>query len=803
MSPLRDLRFAARSLRKSPAFTLVAALALTLGIGLTTTVFSIVYAALMKGLPYEGAERIVAVQRTNPARDIQRMPVPIHDFLDYRAQQRSFERLAGSYTGTVNVGGTERAERYSGAFVTAELFDVYGVRPLLGRGIHEREARPGGERVAVISYRMWQDRFGGDPGVLGTTLRANGLPHEIVGVMPDGFSLPFRSQLWLPLQLDPLALERGEGQWLQVVGRLAPGVAIAGADADLRAIAARLEQEHAKVNEGIGARVVTFMEGELGPEPKQLLWTMLGAVFLVLLIACANVANLLLDRAAHRTKEVGIRTALGASRFAVVRQFLAEALVIAGVGATLGVAVAWVGIELFNRAIVDSEPPSWIDIRLHPAVLVFAVGLGLVATVASGLIPALQSSRADINEILKDESRGSSSLRIGRISKGLVVFEIALSCGLLVAAGLMIKSVTKIRTMDPGFEVANIFTARLGFPSAYTDTAAQRRFFERLEPKLAALPGVRAASLSSGLPGVGGGSSAFAVEGRAYATDRDYPETASLTVTPGFFETFGLAARRGRVLEPADRAESLPVVVVSERFAATHFPDEEAIGRRIRFGRADSESPWLAVVGVVGDIYSGDPEEPRGPRVFVPLAQNRSNFMSIALRTAGPPMGITSAVRDAVASVDPDIPIYWTYSMAEALARPLWFIRVFGTMFMIFGFIALFLASVGLYAVMAFSVSRRTREVGIRMALGARGGDVVRMIFRQGLWQLGLGMVAGLGLAAAVAQVMTVILFDVQPRDPAVFGGVVGVLTLAGLLACFLPARRATRVDPLVALRSD
>jgi putative ABC transport system permease protein len=803
MTLLRDLSYAARTLRRSPGFAFVAILALTLGIGLTTTVFSIVYGALMKGLPYEGAERVVVLQRTNLSRDIQRMPVPIHDYLDYLAQQRSFELLAATTSGTINVSGTERAERYSGTWVTSRLFDVYGVRPILGRGIRDDEARPGGGSVVVISYRMWQDRFGGDPSIVGSQLRANGLPHEIVGVMPEGFALPYRTQIWLPLQHDALALKRGEGSWLQVTGRLKPGVSMETADAEAKAVAARIEKENPKENEGVSARVVGFVDGEMGDEPRQVLFTMLGAVFFVLLIACANVANLLLDRAAHRSKEVGIRTALGASRLVVVRQFLAEAMVVAAIGSVLGVALAWGGVELFNRAIVDSEPPSWIDIRLHPPVLLFAIALGLVATIASGLIPAVQSSRADINEVLKDESRGSSSLRIGRISKSLVVFEIALSCGLLVAAGLMIKSVTKMRTMDPGFAVERIFTARLGFPATYTDTLAQRRFYERLQPALAALPGARAVSISSDLPGVNNSGDAFAIEGEAYATDRDYPETDYYTVTPGFFETFGIEARRGRAVEQGDRAETLPVVVVSEGFVAKHLPGEDPIGRRIRFGRADSQAPWMSIVGIVNDIYSGDPDEPRKPTAYRPLAQNHSNFVSVSVGTAGPPMGLTASVRDAVASLEPDIPIYWTYSMADALARPLWFIRVFGTMFMIFGFIALFLASIGLYAVMAFSVSRRTREVGIRMALGARGADVVRMIFRQGLWQLGVGLVAGLGLAVGVSQLMTVMLFEVQPRDPGVFGGVVSVLLLAGLLACLVPARRATRVDPLTALRTD
>jgi putative ABC transport system permease protein len=799
----RDLRLAARSLRNSPALTAVALFALTLGIGLTTTVFSIVYAATMRGLPYPGADRITYVQRTSPTRGSQRMPMPIHDFVDYRARQRSFESLAAAYAGTANVSGTERAERYVGAWVTANAFAVYGVAPVLGRGIREGEDRPGGERVAVIDHRTWRDRFGGASSAIGARIRVNGLPYTVVGVMPEGFGLPNRAQIWLPLQLDPLALKRGEGQQLTVLGRLRPGVTLDAASADVAGIARRLAVEQKATNEGIEAIAVDFMEGELGPQPRQLLLTMLGAVFLVLLIACTNVANLLLDRAAHRTKEVGIRSALGASRRAVVRQFLAEALVIAGVAALLGVAVAYGGVAAFNRAIVDTEPPAWLDIRLHPPVLLFTIGLGLVATIASGVLPALQASRPDLQGVLKDEARGSTSLRIGRLSKVLVVFEIALSCGLLVAAGLMIKSVTKIRTMDPGYDPRNMFTARVGFPAAYTDTAMQRRFFERLEPALAALPGVRAASLSSGLPGASGGNDQIAVEGATYANDRDYPSSGTLTVTPGFFSTFGLRPVRGRALEASDRDGALRVTVVSQRFADRFFKGTDAIGRRVRIGGPRSTAPWLTIVGVVPDVYSGNPSEPRDEQLYVPLAQNHTNFMSLAVRTAGPPAAMAPAVRGVVAAIDPDIPIYWPYTMEEALARPFWFVRVFGTMFMIFGFIALFLASVGLYAVMAFSVGRRTREVGIRMALGAEPGAVVRMVFGQGLAQLAVGMTAGLALALGVSRVMSILLFDVQPRDPVVFGGVAAVLVLAGLMACLLPARRATRVDPLVALRTD
>ena len=803
MSIARDIRFGSRSLRKNLGLTIVAVFALTLGIGLTTTMFSIVYSAMMRGLPYQDADRIVSVFEQNLARNFRRMDLSIHDYADVRAQQRSFSVIGAFYSGTVNVSGTEKAERYMGSWVTSSIFDVAGVQPLLGSAIRPGEDAPGGERVAVLSYQMWQNRFGGDREIVGKSLRANGVPYTIVGVMPDRYGFPDDGALWLPLQLDPLKLKRGEGQHVSVIAKLTPGVSLDAANADINTIARHLATDHKETNEGVGATVMHFIDGQLGPEPRQLLYTMLGAVFFVLLIACANVANLLLDRAAHRTKEVGIRTALGASRGAVVRQFLTEALVLAALGTACGVTAAFIGVRLFNRAIVDTQPPFWLDIRLHPPVLLFAIGTALLATFASGLLPAFQASRADINDILKDDSRGASSFRIGRLSRVLVVFEIALSCGLLVAAGLMIKSVTNIRNIDPGFTTRNVFTARVGFPSTYTDTTAQRQFFEQLESRLTTIAGVESAGLTSQLPGVGNGEDNFAVEGKSYAKDADYPRAGSYSVSSGYFPTFGLKPIQGRTFTNADRDGTLPVVVVNRAFVTTHFAGVDPTGRRIRFGASRSTAPWLTIIGVVPNTFAGDPEHMRPPLIYRPLAQHHENFVSMAVHTSGAPMSITPQVRDLVGSLNRDIPLYWVYSMTEAMARPLWFIRVFGTMFMIFGGIALFLAAVGLYAVMAFSVGRRTREVGIRMALGARATDVVGMVVRQGAWQLGAGMLAGLTLALGVAQLMKVVLFDVEPRDPMIFGGVVAVLTIAGLLACLIPARRATRVDPLLALRAD
>ncbi|MGH7679907.1 MAG: ABC transporter permease, partial [Gemmatimonadaceae bacterium] len=802
MSLLRDLRFGARSLRKSPGLMVVATLALSFGIGLTATMWSIIYGAMIKGLPYDDPQSIVAVFRTNPSRDIDRMGVTAHDYADWVPQQKSFEMLGASTCGTINVSGVEKAERFDGCWMTAAAMAIPRITPLMGRLFRTDEDRPGGERVAIISHAMWQSRYGSGGDIVGKPIRVNGHPHTIVGVMPEGFLYPNNTRIWVPLVVDPAATTRANSPQYQVIGRLKPGISLDEANAELNAIAKRIEADNKATNEGVQALVQPYVKAFIGDEPTRLLYTMLGAVGLVLLIACANVANLLLDRAAHRTKEVGIRTALGASRFAVVRQFLAEAVILSLLGAAVGTGIAYVGTDLFNRAILDTQPPFFIDIRLHPPVLLFIGGVALLASLVSGFLPAFQSSRADINEILKDESRGASSLRIGKLSKALVVFEIALSCGLLVAAGLMTKSVTKLRNIDPGFEGANVFTARVGFPAGVaTDSATQRLFWDQLPGRLAQIPGAVSASVSTGLPGVNMNNRAIVPEGKTFERRQDMPEARSVAVTPDFFKTFGMPIRQGRAFSSADRLESAPVAIINEKFAATHFPGVDPLGRRFRIQDSRDSLTWRTIVGVVANVYVGDNENPWAPAFFTPFAQEPSNFASMSVLNSGPPMAITQQVRDAVASLDPDLPLYWVYSMPEAIARPTWFVRVFGTMFMIFGGIALFLAGIGLYAVMAFSVSRRTREVGIRMALGAKAADVVRMIFGQGMWQLGIGLVLGLGLAAGVSQLLSLILFDVQPRDPMIFGGVVAVLAAAGLLACLIPAARATRVDPMVALR--
>ncbi len=561
---LRDIRYGIRSLIKSPGVTLFATLALTLGIGVTTTMFSIVYGALIKGLPYDDAARIVEVQRNDVAHKEVRRDIPWGEYVDYRDQQHSFALMAAYTDGTMNVSGDGLPERYFGAWVTAPLFQIMHTPPLLGRTITAGEDSPTGAKVAVIGYGMWQKRFGGERAVLGQVIRVNAQPYTIIGVMPEKFSLPDNVDLWLPLQDDPLVGKREEQRTVTAVALLKPGVSVQRASVEMASIAKGIAERFKETNESITASALPYTDAEIGPGPVKLLWAMLFAVFFVLLIACANVANLLLERAAHRAKEISVRTALGASRAAVVRQFLTEALVLAAAGAVLGTGVAYGGIRAFNVYLVDAQPPSWIDIGLHPPVLAFVIGLAVLATLMSGALPALQSSRADINEVLKDESRGSSSMKIGIVSRALVVGEIALSCGLLVASGLMIKSVTNLQRMDPGFQVANIYTARVGFPLGYTDTLQQARFYEQLRVRLGALPGVEAASISSWLPGIGTDGGSLMIDGAAYATPNDVPRADYVSVSPGFFETFKIRALRGRLVDETDRAGGNPVVVVNQ-----------------------------------------------------------------------------------------------------------------------------------------------------------------------------------------------------------------------------------------------
>ena len=797
----RDIRYGARSLRRSPGMVAAGTAALALGIGLTTVMYSVIYGTLIKGLPFENADRIALIYYADPGRRDDQ--IPLADFLRYRQQQRSFEVMGGYRLGHANVSGGDRPDRVQTARVAAGTLDVTGVRPLLGRTFLTGDNAAGALPAAVLSHSLWRDRFGGDSGVVGAPLRVNGRPFTIVGVMPERFEFPLNTtKVWLALQADAASLRPGEGPGLAVVGRLRSGVAYETANAEFAMLARRLATERPAGSVERAAVVAPFVRGFLPTRVYTLFYGMLAAVLLVLLVACANVANLLLDRTLSRTREIGIRTALGASRLAVIRQSLVESSILALLAAIVGTGLSQLGIVMFNRAMADGEGLFWMDIRLHPPVLIFVLALAVVASLVSGLLPAMQSARLDVGTILKDESHAASSFRVGRLSRMIVAVEIALSTTLILASGFMIRSIAKLRTLEPGFATAEVYTARVSLTTR--DTVRQQAFFTALEHELSALPGVTSATLGSGLPGTGWSAGRVLVEGQSYTRDDDYPIVRTLAVTPEFFDTFGVRVLRGRPILTTDRTTAARVAVVSDGFARRHFPEGDAIGRRVRLGGPD-ESEWLTVVGVMPTLYAAsfNLQDPWPPEMLTAFWQEPTvTSVSIAIRGSAH-AAAAAPIRKIVSALDPEIPVYDLAPMDVVLARPLSGVHLFGTMFVIFGVASLVLAAIGLYAVMAFSVSRRVRELGIRMALGATAGDVIRMVCRQGLWQILIGLSLGFVAGAAVVRVARAVLFEVRPDDLAVFAVVAAVLGAAALAACIIPAIRATRVDPLIALRAE
>jgi putative ABC transport system permease protein len=805
---LREVRFAVRSLSRQPGTALLAVVAFSLGIGLVTTMFSIVHGAL-RDLPFDRGDRLLHLERNNLAQDVRSLEVTYHDLMDWREAQRSFEGLAAFYQGTINLSGDgEEPSRYNGAFMSDNAFRMLRVKAALGRTFVAGDDGPGTDHVVILGWKLWQNRFGGRRDIVGRTIRVNGTPREVIGVMPEGFRFPINEEIWTTLPHDPARLRRGQGTTLEVFGRLRDGVSADQAAGDMARIAARIAEQHPDTNKGIGSVVKPFTREYISNDAKTLLLLMLSATCGVLLIACANVANLLLSRAASKGKEVAVRSALGAGRWQVMQQMVAEALALATAGAAAGVALAWLGVAAFNRAIAPTDPPFWIDIRLDGTALAAVALVTLLAGLAAGLGPALQASGTRINEILKDESRGASSLRIGRLSRSLVVAQVAVSCVLLVLTGLMIKSVTRLEGADFGIEKEKVFSARVAlFEQTYPDRAARQRFFDEVGRRLAALPGVESAAIADSMPVTGSGSERFRMEGKDYPNENDRPHAHLAAVSPAFFATVGSHLVAGRDFTSGDRDGSPPVVIVNQSFARRYFASQEAIGKRVGIdGPAEegTEPPtlWATVVGVVPDLYMDgtDNKEPEG--LYVPLAQHDRSFVSLLARTAGAPMTLAKPVRAMVTGIDANQPLYFVRSLAEAIQLQTWFYRVFGTLFMVFGGVALLLAAVGLYGVMSFSVSRRRQEVGVRIALGAEAAQVVRLIFRQGARQVLVGLGIGLVLAPLFSHFLRVALFGVSPWDPWTFVLIVVTLTLTGAAACLVPARRAASVSPLMALRN-
>jgi putative ABC transport system permease protein len=804
-----DLILGMRSLRKEPGSALIASVTLALGIGLCSAAFSLGYGVFMRGLDVPDADRLTLVYRSNPDRDQEFISVTQNDLYDWREQQTSFEGLAAYRTGTVNLSGTEGPERYDGGFASSNIFDQLRVQAVLGTGFRQGDDLPGAPLTLVLGYEVWVNRYASDPAVIGRGVIVNGVPATILGVMPEGFRFPQNQQLWVAARDGRAALtSRDDGVQFTVFGRLRDGVTLDQAGSDLARIAGRLEEAYPQYNEGITTRLRSFVEDDTGPELRAVFGAMQVATFLVLLIAIANVANLLMARATLRLREAAVRNALGASRFRTVLPFFAETLVLATIGAVVGIGIAYVAVTLFDRATTDVGKPYYMFFAVDLPVLAFIVLISISTAVLAGLAPAVTVLRADINATLKAEGRGTSGILGNRLTKVLVTAEIAMSCALLIGAGLMAKSIVSVNRFDFPFHTENVFTARIGlFETEYPTPQSRLIFFRNLEAQLAAIPGVRAASLSDVLP-LSSNHFDIAIEGEAYLTEKDYPNARSTTITPGYFDTFGVTLLSGRHFDITDEAGSQPVVIVNQSFVQRFLAGRDPIGARFaeRIGR-DSTAAWMTIVGVVPDLNMeglGSEESDEIWGYYVPLTQRDLRFVSMAVQTAGAdPVLILPQVRTAILGLDANLPMYNVMSMSAVADREGWFYQVFGTLFIVFGAAALFMATVGLYGVLSFSVSRRIREIGIRMALGASPKAVIRLVVREGTRQLGIGLAIGLVVAYFLTKALGFLMFGVSPQDPAVLTIVVATITAVGILASLIPARRATRAEPVAALRAE
>jgi putative ABC transport system permease protein len=801
---MSDVRVMIRSVLRQPALNALAVIALALGIGLTATMFSIVYGVVLRGLPFEQSEQLVHVARSQLSAGIARMRVPIHDFADWRAQQRSFEDLAAFQIRTVAVAtSVGPAARLQGSEITPSAFRLLRVRPLLGRTLLEGEQGATAPDVIILGYAVWRDQFNRDPQIIGRVVRANARPSVVIGVMPEGFAFPFREDVWLPMRADPSRIERGLGDTFEVFGRLRAGISIAQATTELRTIAEQLATQYPESNRGIGVRVQPYMHRYIGQAGILGLYTMLGAVFGVLLIACVNVTNLSLARVAMRSRQIAVQVALGATRARVLWNVLAETLVLVTIGGGLGIGLAVFGIEVFNNALPAQNLPFWVAITLDAPVTAFVAALVALSTVLAGMVPAVRASRMDVHEALTDGSHGATGLRLGRASRALVMLEVALSSALLVGASLMIQGVIALQSTDWGFPVHEIFTARVDLPEMY-GRVEQAQFAERLLDSLHEHSGVRQAALATALPVLGTPRVRILVEGQTEPLRQEAPTAHSAAVTPAFFDTFGVTVLRGRGIADTDRDGMLPVAVVNESFARQHFEKREPVGHRFRPADA-SDSAWLMIVGVVEDAQMDDVSHPShiDAGYYVPLAQIPWRSINLAVRADGRPSALGAAIARMVSVADPDVVVYASQTMRTAVSESTWFYGLFAALFGTFGVSALALGMIGLYGVLMFSVRQRTREIGVRMALGARPAQVLRLVMGQGLFQFGVGLVVGLVLAAGLARMLVAFIYGVHQADFYTFALVSGVLTATALLACLVPARQATRIDPIRALRTE
>lgn len=802
---LNDIRYAVRNLLKRPAFTIVAAITLALGIGANTAIFSSVYALLLKPLPFPELERVVAVWDSYPSKGVLRNEIAMANYLDWKAQNQSFEHLAIYSWWSTNLTGIDSPERIQGMAVTANFLDALGVKPIMGRNFSAEENEQGNDNVAILTYGLWQRRFGGDPNIVGKTITLSSNVCTIIGVLPEKFAYPANAEVYSPIPITQQSAANRQFHTYYAVGRLKPGVSIQSAQADLDNITARLEQQYPETNTGSRATVYAIVADTVRKYAAGL-WMGMAAVAFVLLIACANVANLMLARASGRRKEIALRAALGASRWRIIRQLLVESSIVALFGGALGILVAVWGIDALRAANPGDAAkfaPGWHQLGINVTVLVFTIALSLLSGVLFGLAPALQVSKPNLNDALKEGIRQSSG-HSQWLRSSLVVAEVALSLVLLVGAGLFLRSFVTLFKTDPGFNPENVFTMNLILPtSKYKDGQQRVAFYDDLVQRVKAKQGVQSAGAVNFLPlGGSNASNTYLVEGAPEPAPGDEDQGRYRICTPDYFTTMQIPLVSGRAFNEQDKSGAPRVVIVNETLARKHWPEQNAIGKRIRFQAPLDRAPWMEIVGVIKDIKHDLTSEVT-PEFYLPLAQDPRTSMVIVAKTNADPASMAASIREEVWAIDKDQPVFDVRTMQEVRSLSVSLQQFNSLMIGIFAAVALLLASIGIYGVMAFAVSQRTREIGIRMALGARKADVLKLVVANGMRLAFTGLAIGLVASWLLTRFIASLLFGVKPTDPLTFSVVSLCLLSAAFLACYLPARRATRVDPLEALRYE
>ena len=809
-SLIKDIRYGVRGLLKHPGFTAIVVITLALGIGASTAIFSVVDSVLLRRLPYRNAERIIAIEEINPAGKL--IQTTSANFLDWRAQNTVFEHLAAIKIGNTNLTLADHAERLSLAKVNTNFFDVFGVMPQQGRLFQPQDEQAGHAPVVVISNTLWQRRFGSDPALVGKQITLDGASYTVVGIAPEGFQYPNKTELWLPpLKLAPemnpdqdLTENRRMG-YLYSVALLKPGVTVDQAASEMETITARLRAQYPEFNNRRFNRVVSLHQHLIG-DNKKLLWLLLGAVSFVLLIGCANVANLLLASGAARQKEIAIRSALGASRARVMRQLFTESTILALAGGAVGLLIAFWGLAAITK-LLPADFPRLNEIHMDLRVLGFTFAASVITGMLFGLAPALQFSRSDVQEAMRESGRGSSgSRRQSRFRQALIVVEVSLSVVLLAGAGLLFRSFLRLQSVNTGFVSEQVLTATLN-PSGtnYANGSDYAKFYKQVLERVSAVPGVQDAGLINTLPLDKGPTTAFRVEGRPITTPDKWPAVNYRLVTPNYFRAMSIPLLQGRVYTDRDGENAPRTMIVNQQLVHEVFPDENPIGKRITFGSTDANNQpyWFEIVGVVGNVRSLELREQPTAELYFSALQDFWPAMSLVVRSSVEPESLAGSVRQIVNDVDKSVPVSNVKTMdhvvSESITQPRFNLFLLG----LFSTVAMLLSAAGIYGVTAYTVTQRMHELGIRIALGAQVADVLKMILGQGMAVIGVGLVIGLVSAFALMRLLRSLLFGIGENDPVTFAAITGLLFLVALVACYVPARRATRVDPLVALRAE